>query len=340
LSPDEDVCAQRLWRESGFDSNPQAAPIQGGANNRVFRLWDEEHSALLKIYYSGADDPRDRFGAEVAFTQFLQQHGITAGPRPLAWDREAGMAIFEFIEGRKLARGEVTIAHVLSAIDFIRCVNRFRDSRDALELPDASESCFSIAQHLDCVQRRVNRLGGIGDATAIDRDARRFVERDLAPAWIGVRESTIAAARIEGNENDVLRADERCLSPSDFGFHNALVQTDGLLRFFDFEYAGWDDPAKLICDFSCQVEVPAPAVGQEEFAAGVAATVADSAAAMSRAAVLPPVYRIKWCCILLNEFLPEEARRRRFSRGDDDGECKAAQLAKARELWGRLEAEM
>ena len=38
------------------------------------------------------------------------------------------------------------------------------------------------------------------------------------------------------------------LSPSDFGFHNSLFRNNKLF-FFDFEYAGWDDPIKLMCDF-------------------------------------------------------------------------------------------
>ena len=41
----------------------------------------------------------------------------------------------------------------------------------------------------------------------------------------------------------------RTLSPSDFGFHNTLRRPDGELAFLDFEYFGWDDPAKTITDF-------------------------------------------------------------------------------------------
>ena len=36
----------------------------------------------------------------------------------------------------------------------------------------------------------------------------------------------------------------RTLSPSDFGFHNALRTPAGTMVFLDFEYFGWDDPAK------------------------------------------------------------------------------------------------
>ena len=40
----------------------------------------------------------------------------------------------------------------------------------------------------------------------------------------------------------------RVLSPSDFGFHNALRRPDGTIVFVDFEYFGWDDPAKMMAD--------------------------------------------------------------------------------------------
>ncbi len=35
------------------------------------------------------------------------------------------------------------------------------------------------------------------------------------------------------------------VSPSDFGFHNALLDDGGAISFLDFEYSGRDDPAKL-----------------------------------------------------------------------------------------------
>jgi len=40
----------------------------------------------------------------------------------------------------------------------------------------------------------------------------------------------------------------RILSPSDFGLHNTISEKKKLY-FLDFEYFGWDDPIKLICDF-------------------------------------------------------------------------------------------
>ena len=43
------------------------------------------------------------------------------------------------------------------------------------------------------------------------------------------------------------------LSQSDIGFHN-VIKSRGKLYFFDFEYAGWDDPYKQYTDLVIQPE--------------------------------------------------------------------------------------
>jgi hypothetical protein len=120
----------------------------------------------------------------------------------------------------------------------------------------------------------------------------------------------------------------RCLSPSDFGFHNALLTADGL-KFFDFEYAGWDDPAKLCCDFFCQPQLPVALTHWELFVNGLAVAL-GAKDLPARARLLVPAYQIKWCCIMLNEFLRGEQSRREFALGGGAAEeRKRIQLDKA-----------
>jgi hypothetical protein len=110
-----------------------------------------------------------------------------------------------------------------------------------------------------------------------------------------------------------LAAEYRCVSPSDFGFHNALLADEGRLGFFDFEYAGWDDPAKLLCDFFCQPAVPAPIDCWPQFLDLTASLVGDTQIERQRQALLFPLYQVKWCCILLNEFQSTGRKRREFA---------------------------
>jgi hypothetical protein len=127
-----------------------------------------------------------------------------------------------------------------------------------------------------------------------------------------------------------LAAEERCLSPSDFGFHNAIVEQVGgrgeRLRFIDFEYAGWDDPAKTACDFACQVQVPVALELAAVFAREIAG---EDHSVTHRIDLLLPVYRIKWCCILLSRLSGVGDARRAFSGGPAD---RTAIVNRARQL--------
>jgi hypothetical protein len=209
----------------------------------------------------------------------------------------------------------VTVEHVDQAIDFYQELNRHKDDALARTLPRASEACFTLDEHLACVAMRIERLEALEDSTPEGGEASRLVHEALIPAWQQIRDRTLSKAAEWGMmPNEPLpRQDER-LSPSDFGFHNAILASDGRLRFIDFEYAGWDDPAKTICDFLCQPAVPVPGTFADHFAAAVASDLSDPEWHLRRVALLRDVYRVKWCCIMLNEFLPVDRQRRRFAQ--------------------------
>jgi len=56
-----------------------------------------------------------------------------------------------------------------------------------------------------------------------------------------------------------------------------------------------------------------------------------------RARLLFPVFQAKWCCIILNDFLPDAAKRRRFADPHFDlATRKRAQLDKAMQLFRQI----
>jgi hypothetical protein len=220
---------------------------------------------------------------------------------------------------------------------FVVSLNRFRETHEARELPLGSEACFSIRQHFDVVKRRIDSLSRINPALPIDREALTFVQTRLTPAFQLVTEKILARLTQESIKPDAaLLPEERVISPSDFGFHNALRRPDGTIAFLDFEYAGWDDPAKLTGDFFSQVAVPVPLAYQNEVLVSVADILPGRESALRRMHLLLPVYRIKWCCILLNHFLPVASDRRVFAQGAAR-EQKKEQLNKAQNLMASLE---
>jgi hypothetical protein len=323
---------ESLLNRAGFPPRlaPTLEPLPGGANNRVYRVQAGDKPAVLKRYFHAAGDPRDRFQAEFAFYHWAWSRGLRSVPEPLAWDRERRLGLFEFIEGRKPQGAELSPDHVGQALGFLIQLNADRSHPRAGAIPVASEACFSTAEHVARIDGRVERLTRIPSDTAIDQDAATFVREELSPAWQRLRSSVLASA---GSASDCpLPSAQRCLSPSDFGFHNALLGTDGTLRFLDFEYAGWDDPAKLIGDFFSQPQIPVGIEHWPTFVHGLDQALGWNGELESRAAVLLPAYRLKWCCIRLNEFLAVDRTRREFAAGGPAAfeERKARQLAATR----------
>ena len=320
-----------LLRGLGIEGAGTLHPIQGGGNNRAFRVDAGERRFFLKAYFQHPGDSRDRLGAEFGFSRFAWNHGLRALPEPLARDEENHLGLYEYIQGERLTPGAADAGRVREALDFFLEINHYRDTPDARQLPQASESCFSIDGHIDCVSRRVSRLQRIEDSRPLHRDAGAFAREELEPFW----RSCVMHLRRQCEEESILSdmmlsPGDRCISPSDFGYHNALVHADGRLRFLDFEYAGWDDPAKTVCDFFCQVAVPVPMDFFELFS-GTAATIASNPEKLrERIRRLLPIYRVKWCCILLNDFLPAGSARRGFADGAADREDREReQLQKA-----------
>lgn len=308
-----------LVERAGYGGNFNASPITAGSNNRVFRLAGDGWSAVVKIFFRDREDPRDRFAAETTFADFLWRNGVFTGPQVLARDAANGLALFATIEGRE--GGNVDRDGVLQAAAFFRSINALRQCIDADKIASASEACFSIAQHADLIERRVKALGAAPEPVA------EFQRRELAAVWRDARRDLVACS--DAARSKMLEPDSRCLSPSDFGFHNAIRQPDGGFRFFDFEYAGWDDPAKMLCDFFCQEKRPVPLDLFGEFAAAALRDFSDPEGIVSRAELLMPAYRVKWSCIMLNQFTETGIARRRFARGQED-RAAACAIAKVR----------
>jgi len=314
------------WEEFTLD------PLQGGANNQCYRLDGAHDPLFVKIYFQHPEDTRNRLFAEYSFAGFIWDQGIYSIPQPIACDTDVHCALYSYIEGRTLSVQDVTSTAIDKALRFFIQINEHRHCPKAVSLPAASEACFSIAEHLACMTRRIQRLVQIPVFSDTDRAAESFIRTELQDAWRTVSSDVhdhASCHRLDVDE--ALAPCDRCLSPSDFGFHNTLMTADGRLWFHDFEYAGWDDPAKLVCDFFCQPKVPVPRAYFDMFSSTVSASFSEPEKHRMRFYLLLPVYQIKWCCILLNEFLPSSGMRRRFAGYvENEEERKASQLRKAR----------
>lgn len=309
-------------------------PARAGGNNRLFRVETADGRVYaLKSYPKQQSDPRDRLSAEFTALEFMCRHGVREVPRPVAKDREAGFALYEWIEGEPTRPGVTAID---TAVAFIRALQTLRRAADAASIGPASEACFSAQSVVDQVQSRLAALQARASGHA---ELREFLQTEFAS---GAERAIGSARRIYAEAalgfDTPVAAQRRCLSPSDFGFHNALSRADGRIVFLDFEYFGWDDPVKLASDFVLHPGMDLTADLKRRFLDSISGVFRTDEAFATRLQASLPLYALRWTMILLNEFLPERwARRVLAGRNGDRPAILRAQLDKARRMLRRAE---
>jgi aminoglycoside phosphotransferase (APT) family kinase protein len=333
LSPEQMV--ERLLKSAGWPEATKTQEFPGGRNNRVFRVETRQGECLLKLYFRDPSDSRDRLGHEYGFLEACHGVGIDALPKPLEKDSENGAALYEFIKGNRVEA--VGTTEILLAAKFIEKINQHRENKMFRAIPHAAEACFSFQEHVRSVDRRIERLSQMESDSNLDREARFWVEKELIPAWKKIREQIVRQKDLEKKLDQAMRI----LSPSDFGFHNSLRKKNGSLVFLDFEYAGWDDPAKLVCDLANQPDRPLSLLEAEPFSSSLVEWLGARDFWRSRFRTLAPLYQVKWACIVLNDFLPFGRNRRKFQETQEpEASRKHLQLNKAQGMLSRVKADI
>ncbi len=306
----------------------------GGRNNRVFRAsCADGNSFAFKVYGPREDDPRDRMSAEIAGLRFLEHYNVSAVPRVIAEDARTGCAAFEWIDGGPV--NPPSVMDVDAALRFVAELEALSGVDGTERLPLASAATLSGRAVARQIQTRLARFDELADETDASSELREFLDSDFvelsshAVAWARQKYSA-SGIDFEGD----LSIPRRVLSPSDFGFHNALRREDGRVVFVDFEYFGWDDPAKLVSDFLLHPGMTLSIPFRKRFHDGAMAVFSSRDGDFpTRLNALYPLYGLCWVLIMLNEFLPNVWARRLAAAGPlDAGRIRAAQLRKARHM--------
>jgi hypothetical protein len=297
----------------------------GGGNNRVYRIEAGDEIYALKVYPHSTTDTRDRLTAESAGLAFVSRHLPDRVPVPIAVDRVHGIALYTWIAGEPV--GERDLDDVREAAAFIRALHEARNDPAARTLGLASEAIVGNAGIMEQIDARLARLRGVAPS-----------DPALAALLHDRFEPELHARRQVDPAFDRLTMANRTLSPSDFGFHNAL-RRHGSLVFIDFEYFGWDDPVKLVSDF---IWHPAMDLDDEERAIWLdeaAETFGGDPHYAARLRAYSPLIALRWVQIILNEFIPAVWERRVFA-GQTDAwdDVKSRQLAKAVGILDQLAA--
>lgn len=310
--------------------------LAGGENSSAFLVATAAKRYVVKRYRSPLPgDRRDRLRSEFAGLCFLRSKGISQVPEPCGCDAELRLGVYRYRAGRKLTPGEITVRHLGRIATFLAKLYALRHDPEAAALPEASEACLHLENHIAIVDRRLARLRALPERNQLFALLHAHLDQEVAPRLHHARR--LFGAGIEGLGLDprvVLAREHQILSPSDLGFQNILVTAAGELIFVDFEYFGWDDPAKLVADFFLQPAVPLPPALRRPFFDQLGFVQADDPGFVQR---LPFAYlfsALKWSLLVLNCFFADD----RAAPGDEG--VREEKLMLSRKILRHLDEEL
>jgi thiamine kinase-like enzyme len=310
---------------AGLLSEPvqHVTPVEGGGNNALYRIETAHGSFALKQYRRNKNDPRDRYKIETSATSLMQENGFAKIPKFIAGDPSLKVAIFAWISGSHITNpSQENLTQAFDFIASLRHLNAAAKKNTNIQL--ASEACLAVNDIINQTKGRQVKLLAISDP-----NLQIFLTQEFSPALSEIEQWTKDQARIYDIDiKSKLPQNFLILSPSDFGFHNALETENGEIVFLDFEYFGWDDPTKLIADFILH-----PGMNLSDWAVTqvfdlTSGLFTEYPAFRQKLDLVIPLYALRWCMILLNKYLHNYDQL----KSEEIAEQRLVQLGKARAM--------
>lgn len=300
-------------------------PVSGGKNNCAWQVTAGSKPLFLKYYgLQGKGGDGTRFYNEVNFFRLIQDD-VNNVARLITSSEEKQYAAFSYYPSSAVE--SVDADTIMLAADFIANINAPRIQQKATQISQARGALTTVSAFINELQNRYQKMNNVTAKEDVDRRMLSFVNQQWLPLFEKYRQKVSGALR---GQKLI-----RCISPSDFGFHNAFMAEN--LYFCDFEYAGWDSLEKLICDFFAQ---PRYEISLDMLSPFVARMTDESTRSQveQRCKLLLPLTHLKWVLIFLNDFLPVEGERRAKSQMNYDvQEVKLLQLEKAQKRLFKLQ---
>ena len=309
--------------------------ISGRGNSRIYKLADiDARQYVLKMYPDRSLDGGARLKTEFNAVKFLRANGFDNVPDAVRKDVDLNLGLYTWVGGQSIS--EPNHQDVGQAIEFVR---RLYDVSKTSQYPAdelATEACLSAKELVKQVDARFKRLRSVATSHPALTE---LLNRSFRPLWQDIKQNLSQTWPESSREKD-LDPKYRTLSPADFGFHNAL-KNNGEITFIDFEYFGWDDPVKLAADFLWHPAMELQPDLASKWKNSMLDIFASEPYFKERLNAAMPIYGLRWAMIILNEFLPGFAERRKNAGSTGSynlKEVRKVQLKKAKHYCEKVKA--
>jgi len=330
------------WLEKTFHSSLSSITLlPSSGNNRIYKIqMDNGENYAVKQYLSLKEDSRPRLEAEFNHLKALKKLGFQNIPQPVLKDRS--WAVYSFIQGTSInVIGAVEIDKILS---FITRLSDLSSKLKDFAIFPGSDSRSCLGDYIDQIEKRSNRLIMGTKTFGLEKEINHFFKQKLLPHKEFICSKFYNSIECLGWDlQRPFKAEQKIFSPSDFGFHNILRGTDCQeeLYFIDFEYSGWDDPAKLMADFFHHVGQDVSWEHKWYLLEKFAAHRKQDPDFLKRWETIIDLVGLEWVLIVLNILDSNEMERKQFANPKiDPANLVKSRLTKAEQMINEMSERM
>jgi thiamine kinase-like enzyme len=330
------------WLERSFEESITCFhPLSSSGNNRIYKVeMKSGQKYVVKQYLQLEEDSRPRLQAEFEHLGALWEIGLRNIPQPFV--REESRAVYSLIEGMPVKSvGSEEMARVLSFLSHLSDVS---SKLSGFSILPGSDSRTCLGDYIDQIEKRYDRIILGATDSEWEKETCEFMTQSVLPHKVFIFNKFYDSIECLGwNAQRPFLENEQMFCPSDLGFHNILSDThnQGELFFLDFEYSGWDDPAKLLADFFHHVGQQVSWEHKWYLLEQFAAHRKQDPDFLRRWQTVIDLIGLEWVLIVLNVVDPNEMERKRFANPNlDPANLIKTRLAKADQMIQKMTARM
>jgi Ser/Thr protein kinase RdoA (MazF antagonist) len=296
--------------------------VTGGFNNALYRIETGDGAYVCKLC---VPDGRDRAAREFGALRLLQALGLDLAPEPVLLDESCTLApfpavIYRWLPGIPL-RTPLTGPQLYGLLDSLQRLHAVRPDGAEIPLHDGWFHRFDFSFYLE---ELAGFLADYGPWLEKAHPQGSTLRDRLAQLIGGCREA-VANTRASPARTDL----PLCMVRTDANLANTVWTGDGCVRWVDWEYTGWGDPALDLADVLWHASLAGLTAAQWRWLRETYERPGDDPAFEARFAVWERIMAARWPFLILRTL-------RSFEEGPDRVRLGQAQADPA-ELWARVE---
>lgn len=227
----QEACSYEGW---------QVQRLRHGMNNALYRVEFQNTTYACKLC---VPDERRRANREYGALTLVAQLDIA--PRPLHLDESCTIlpypaVVYAWLEGEALGP-QVTQAQLEALLESIQRIHSCRPGEAVREMPTAWFHWFDLSPYLSELHELLEQYGPWLSNTQPGGNALYHrLERVLE-----VCEKHLLSSKVKIHRESVAL----CLSHVDPNLANTILGNNGKIRWVDWEFSGWGDPALDLAEF-------------------------------------------------------------------------------------------